>query len=286
MQSKVIMITGSSRGIGKAIAMHLASEGHAVFATMRTPKECGWLETMDARAKEQIRLCKLDVTDQTCIDAVVAEILSEKGKIDVVINNAGYGLFAPVELAKIEEVQKQFEVNVYGVLRVIQAVLPSMRQQKSGHVVNISSIAGIVSNPGLGIYSASKHALEAISASLAATVFPWNIKVTVIEPGATATEFAEGMPMGKKLNEPNAYEIFSKNYRQSIADALKEGQDPVEIAELIGRIIRDEAPDFRVQTNENGKKTAKSILVDPTGNQWIEGTREKLSQWLGKGESY
>lgn len=280
MEKKVILITGSSRGIGKLTAIKLAEEGHKVYATMRQPSECEWFEGISNELKGNIALKTLDVTNNDTIQDVVLEIINTEGRIDVAINNAGYALFAPVELAAIEEIKRQFDVNVYGVLRVTQAVLRHMRQQRSGHIINISSIAGIVSNPGLGIYCGTKHALEAISESLAATVFPWNIKVTVIEPAATATEFAEVMDLGSKLKEDNPYSKFNELYKQHMVDLLKKGQPPQEIADLISDVIGMENPDFRYQTNERGQNIAKGLIVDPTGNQWINDIKENFSDWL------
>jgi retinol dehydrogenase-8 len=280
MKKKVILITGSSRGIGKLTAIKLAEEGHKVYATMRQPSRCDWFEGISNELKENIILKTLDVTDDETIQNVVSEIINTEGCIDVAVNNAGYGLFTPIELADIEEVKHQFDVNVYGVLRVTQAVLPHMRQQKSGHIINMSSIAGIVSNPGLGIYCGTKHALEAISESLAATVFPWNIKVTVIEPAATATEFADVMALGSKLKEENPYSKFNELYQKRMIDLIKEGQPPQEIADLISDVIRMKNPDFRYQTNERGQNIAKGFIVDPKGNKWINDIKENFSEWL------
>ncbi|NGX43814.1 MAG: 3-oxoacyl-[acyl-carrier-protein] reductase FabG [Chlamydiae bacterium] len=275
MEQKVILLTGSSRGLGKATAIALAKENHKVYATMRNPSV-----VTDFDDVPNITLQQLDVTDNASIEAAVAEIIENEKRIDVVINNAGYALFSPVEMATERETFDQFNVNVFGVLRVMQRVLPQMRQQKSGHIINISSIAGIVSNPGLGIYCATKHAIEAISASLASTVFPWNIKVTVVQPGPTATNFFESMAIGSRLQESNPYEAFAKRYQERFSKIIQEGQPPEEVAELIASIIRMENPDFRYQTSPRLEELATRFVTDPTGNIWVNEQKENFSDWF------
>ena len=247
---------------------------------MRPPSTSKDFSDQESHVKDLIHILSLDVADQSSISRVIETILEAEERIDVLVNNAGYGLYAPVELATEDEIARQFDVNVFGPLRLIRSVLPSMRRQMSGHIINISSIGGIVSNPGLGIYNATKHALEAISASLAATVFPWNIKVTVIQPGATATEFAEVMPVGQALAKDNPYKSFCEKHREHMRKILKEGQDPQEVASLIVDIIESEKPDFRYQTSKRIQETAKNIVVDPSGNQWLSQQKDLYSDWF------
>ena len=276
MEQKVILITGASRGIGKCTSLALAHKGYKVYATMRNPPG---EEVERYPAGGFLKTLRMDVTIQEEIDAAVARILNEEERIDVLLNNAGYGLYAPVELATEEEVQQVFAVNVFGVLRLIRAVLPSMRERKQGHIINISSIAGIVSNPGVGVYCATKHALEALSASLAATVFPWGIKVTVVEPGTTATEFADVMPVGERLAGTNPYQNFTTKHLDQMREAVKDGQDPHEIADLIAKIVETTHPDFRYQTSARLQETAKKFVVDPSGNDWLKQQIDKFSDW-------
>ncbi len=273
MKSKVILITGSARGIGKLSALELAKRGHIVYGTMRTPIS---FEVYP----ENLFVKTLDVTKQETIDLAVQEILKEQGRLDVVINNAGYGLLAPVEMAAEQEIKDLFDVNVYGVWRVSCAVLPLMRAQKSGHIINISSIAGIASNPGLGWYCATKHALEAFSASLAATVFPWDIKVTVIQPAGVATQFADSLRTGSRLVEENPYMGFCSRYAERMAQIVAEGQSPYEVACVIADVVATSNPDFRIQTNDRVREIAGKFLADPAGNRWLNEQKEKFSSWF------
>lgn len=278
MTKKVILITGSSRGIGRKTAIALAKKGHVVYATMRNPEACIPFD------EENLVIRALDVTVPETIQAVVDEIIQSHHRIDVVINNAGYGLLSPVELVTDEEMQQQFDVNVFGVVRVIQAAIPHMQRQKSGQIINISSIAGIVSNPALGVYAATKHALEAMSASLATTVFPWNIKVTVIEPGPVDTEFAELMPLGQKLQEDSPYQAFAKKYQKRLIGILHEGQPSEEVAELVAKVVEMDNPDFRYQTSERLHDLAKQFVKDPSGNEWVEEQKRNLAEWFPEKE--
>jgi NAD(P)-dependent dehydrogenase (short-subunit alcohol dehydrogenase family) len=284
MGGKVVLLTGSSRGIGRATAIALAQQGHKVYATMRRPSASTDFTDVSEEIRQNIFIKPLDVQDKGSIESAVSEILDKENRLDVAINNAGYALFGPIEMVTDEEVYQQFDVNVFGVIRVIRAVLPQMRRQKSGHIINISSIAGIVGNPGLGVYCATKHAIEALSSSLAATVYPWNIKVSVIEPGSTNTEFCELMTVGSKLRKENPYSNFCGRYRERMVNILKEGQPPEEIAELIGSIINRENPDFRYQSSPRLKEVAKQFVTDPSGNAWITDQKEKFGNWFHSDE--
>lgn len=274
---KVILITGSSRGLGRTTAITLASKGYRVYATMRDPSSCPPFE----KSQGSILIKKLDVTDREEIFDVVEEIIANEGRIDVAINNAGAGLLAPIEIATDSEIATLFDVNVYGVVRVMQAVLPHMRKQRDGRIINISSIAGIVSSSFFGFYAATKHAVEAISASAAATVFPWNIKVTVIEPGAVSTDFAKSLVIGERVSQKgHPYHDFCLKYINKFNDVIEQGQPAEEVADLIAKVIEMENPDFRYQTSPRLKKLASSFIADTTGNQWLREQQEKVASWM------
>ena len=170
-----MLISGATSGIGLATAKAFHEKGWKVWA--------GFRQQIPEELKEKVRFCHLDVTDERLVQATVKTILEQEGRIDLLINNAGYGLIGAEECVTIEEAQRLFDVNFFGLLRLTQAVLPAMRQQRSGHIINISSGAGVSGIPGLGLYSASKYALEGLSESLAATLSPWDIKVSIVEPG-------------------------------------------------------------------------------------------------------
>jgi NAD(P)-dependent dehydrogenase (short-subunit alcohol dehydrogenase family) len=182
---KTVLITGCSSGIGRAAAHAFNDEGWTVYATARNPAD---IETLGEAGCE---LATLDVTDQSDVDRVVDRILDEEGAIDALVNNAGYGQFGPIEDVPTERVHEQFDVNVYGPHRLSKAVLPAMRRERDGTIVNVSSVAGRVSFPGGGVYSGSKFAVEAMSDALRNEVAEHGIDVVVVEPGPVRTNFSK-----------------------------------------------------------------------------------------------
>ncbi|MEM1282375.1 MAG: SDR family oxidoreductase [Chlamydiota bacterium] len=270
--NKIAVITGASRGIGKAIALSLAKKGYTVYATMRDPQPLN----------SDIHVRYMDVTDNESIKDAVQDIIESEGRIDLLVNNAGYGLVGIIEQVDIEDVKHQFDVNVYGVIRTMQAVLPIMRKQKSGRIINIGSISGIVSNSCLGVYSGTKHALEAISASVASTVFPWNIKVSLIEPGPVATEFADNVTYKAVSDSQDPYAGFVEDYRSEVRELLVEGQDPSEIAELVVSVAEEENPHFRYQTSERLVDLAGKFINDINGDLMLEDLEAPLRSFLNR----
>jgi NAD(P)-dependent dehydrogenase (short-subunit alcohol dehydrogenase family) len=276
--NKVAIITGSSRGIGKETAIALANRGYTVYATMRNPQP---IHRENDQLPGNIIEAPMDVTDTHSIQALVEKVTENEGRIDLLVNNAGYGLFGLVEQVDMEEVQKQFDVNVYGIIRMMQAVLPIMRNQKGGRIINMSSISGVVSNPCLGIYSGTKHAVEAISASVASTVFPWNIKVSVIEPGPVATEFAMNVTEKSQPAVDDHYSSFVTKYREAFTQRIAEGQDPRVIGELVAHVAEEERPHFRYQTSERLENLTAKFVVDRTGDAMIKDMEAPLRAFLG-----
>ena len=183
---KTWFITGASRGFGRIWTEAALARGDRVAATARAPQT---LAALQERYGDKVLALKLDVTDRAAVKAAVEQAHAHFGQLDVVVNNAGYGLFGMVEEVSEQQARDQFETNFYGALWVTQAVLPLMRAQGSGHIVQISSIGGVVALPNLGLYNASKWALEGMSQALAAEVRSFGIKVTLIEPAGYATEW-------------------------------------------------------------------------------------------------
>jgi NAD(P)-dependent dehydrogenase (short-subunit alcohol dehydrogenase family) len=184
MSSKVTVVTGASSGIGEAVARALQGKGFTVYAVARR------IERMAALAADGIRTVRADVTDDASLVSLVDRIIAESGRIDVLVNNAGYGSYGAVEDVPLAEARRQFDVNIFGLARLTQLVLPHMRAQHSGTIVNVSSMGGKIYEPLGGWYHATKFALEGLSDSMRMELAPFGIDVVVIEPGAIKTEWA------------------------------------------------------------------------------------------------
>jgi NAD(P)-dependent dehydrogenase (short-subunit alcohol dehydrogenase family) len=192
-------ITGVSRGLGRAIAQAALTEGETVIGTVRD----GAPDL--AAGPGELHVLKLDVTDGEAVDTAVSQAFARAGTIDVVVNNAGYGLLGALEKATDSEARRLFEVDVFAPFRIIRAALPRLRAQRSGHIINITSIAGRAPGPGAALYSAAKYALEGLSASLAQEVRPLGVKVTAVAPGAFRTDFLSSHSIRKSEGEDTAY---------------------------------------------------------------------------------
>ena len=200
----VAVVTGSSSGIGLATSLALARNGYLTYATMRNLAKRDSIQSVADKQHLPIRIVQLDVTDENSIKKAVQSILSEAGRIDLLVNNAGYALTGAFEEIGIDEIEAQYETNVFGVIRVTQAVLPIMRKRGSGMIINISSGAGRIGYPGGSAYVSSKFALEGLSESMAFEVEQFGIKTVLVEPGFIRTNFAENIVTAKKAQDPNS----------------------------------------------------------------------------------
>ncbi|HZD33929.1 MAG TPA: SDR family oxidoreductase, partial [Nitrososphaeraceae archaeon] len=185
----VALVTGSSIGIGLETSLALARNGIHTFATMRDDQKGGSIKDIANEEGLPVEVLKMDVDDKDSVRKTVLEIIDKKKRIDVLVNNAGYGLFGALEDISLEEIKEQFETNYFGAVRTIKEVLPTMRKQRSGIIINVSSIAGVVGIPGECAYSSSKFALEGLSESISYELQPFGIKVILIEPGVINTNF-------------------------------------------------------------------------------------------------
>jgi NAD(P)-dependent dehydrogenase (short-subunit alcohol dehydrogenase family) len=238
--SKVVLITGCSTGIGNDLGRKLAQSGYTVVATARS------VETL-VNLPCALKL-PLDVTQQRSINQAVDCALQRFGCIDVLVNNAGYAVRGAVEEVPVEKAQQMFDANVFGVMRMIQAVLPHMRQQKSGRIINISSVVGKLVTPANGTYSATKFALEAISDALRLELAPFGIQVVVVEPGSIKTQFHSTV-------EANAQEIFSnpaspyqplyKQYQKVTADMRRQEPGPDVVSRVVQQAMETSHPKAR-----------------------------------------
>ena len=237
---QVVLITGASSGMGKATAKLLLTEGFTVYATARRVDKMNDLKASGAK------VISMDVTDdQSMVDAV-NQIIREQGRIDVLFNNAGYGSFGAVEDVSIEEARRQFEVNLFGLGRLTQLVLPHMRNQKSGVIINNSSMGGKIYTPLGAWYHATKHALEGFSDCLRLEVAQFGIKVVVVEPGNIETEWG-GIMLDhvKKSSEHSAYRTYVNAFVKLMGNFEGKGSSPDVIARVVLKAIRAKQPKTR-----------------------------------------
>ncbi|MGE0798256.1 MAG: oxidoreductase [Lautropia sp.] len=239
----VWLITGCSSGLGRALAVAVLRRGQRCAVTARDPAALASLG--DAHPDTCLPLA-LDVCDDRSVVAAVAAVERRFGRIDVLVNNAGYGYFAAVEEGDDDEVRAMFETNFFGVVRLTRRVLPGMRQRGSGHVVNISSIAGLLANPGGGYYAASKHAIEGLSEALAKEVREHGVRVTLIEPGSFRTDF-HGRSVRFARQPLSAYAGTAAARRAQLKAVLgRQPGDPERAAQAIIRLVESDAPPLRV----------------------------------------
>jgi len=237
-----VLITGSNSGIGRSTAILLAAQGYEVFAGMRdVNKATKLLEGSDA-AGAKLQVIALDVNDDTSVTEAVSSIESSAGPIDVLINNAGIALNAAVEDVDIELGKAVFETNFWGIIRCTQAVMPKMREQGAGHIVNISSVAGRIAAIGQVVYSASKWAVEAMSENLAQEGAPFGIRVSIIEPGVTRTAI---LPKNMGHPEPTEYADAYRRMLQFYARGIMANTPAEEVARVIHSAMEDPDPKLR-----------------------------------------
>ena len=256
MEEKVILITGGSSGIGKSMGQFLKSKGCKVYGTTRSLKKYPDFNDFD--------LLELDVRDTASIRNAVSQLLEREGRLDVLVNNAGVGITGPIEETPHEEILKCYETNFHGPLHVIKAVLPQMRQQGSGLIINITSIAGYMGLPYRGIYSATKGALEIASEALRMELKDFGIQLTNLAPGDFATNIAAGRYHAPIL-EDSPYKTPYTNTLRLINDHVSEAGDPIAVAHAVWRIINAKKPKVHYIVGTFMQKfslTLKKILPD------------------------
>lgn len=234
-EKKVWFITGCSTGLGRDLAEVLLEQGYRVVATARRLDS---ISDLAERFPENARIAALDVTDRDQISAAVEKAIEEFGRIDVLVNNAGYGLLGAIEEPSTKQIRAQFDTNVFGAVDVMRAVLPQMRRQKSGHVLNMSSVAGFIASGSAGYYAATKFALEALSEALAQEAADHGIRVTIVEPGPFRTDFAGRSLQGPEGQMPDVYpgtqqflDYFAEVDRKQIGDPRKAAQVMIDVVE-------------------------------------------------------
>ncbi len=249
---KVAVVTGSSSGIGYETALALARNGFSTYATMRNLEKAKSISDIAKKENLSLHTIKLDVTDEKSVNNAVKTIKSDAGRIDVLVNNAGYGLVGPIEDLSMNEIKAQYETNVFGLIRVTQAVLPIMREQKSGTIVNISSIGGKIALPLSSPYIGTKFAVEGLSESIAYDLEQFGIKVIIIEPGAIKTNFDTGMIVAQKSqNSSSPYYSAMQKFESTLSSIVKNGSPPSKVAEVILDAINAPSPNLRYTAGDD-----------------------------------
>jgi NAD(P)-dependent dehydrogenase (short-subunit alcohol dehydrogenase family) len=243
---KVAVVTGSSSGIGYETSIALARSGILTYATVRNLQKATNLESIRDKEMLPLKIQQLDVTDDASVNKAIQAIVSESGRIDVMVNNAGYGLVGAFEDLSMEEIRSQFETNFFGIVRVIQSVLPIMRKQKFGILVNISSGAGRFGYPSGSAYVSTKFALEGLSESIAYELDQFGIKVILVEPGVIRTNFDSGMVVAKKSqNTTSPYFNMTKKMDTVFRQLLRNCSPPSLVADVVSQAVKSENPNLR-----------------------------------------
>ncbi|HWJ51413.1 MAG TPA: oxidoreductase [Solirubrobacteraceae bacterium] len=277
--SKAVLITGCSSGIGRATALRLARSGWTVYATARRP------ETIEDLKDAGCRTLALDVTDEDSMQAAVAEVEREHGAVGVLINNAGYSQSGAIETVPVEAMRRQFETNVFGLVRLTQLVLPKMRAQRWGKIVNLGSMGGLLTFPGGGHYHATKHALEAISDALRFELRGFGIDVVLLEPGLITTEFGEAATASMADVSSSGDDPYAR-FNATVGAITKGAYDgpmrmlgagPDRVAKVIERAITRRQPPARITITPSAKLSIlmRRLLPD---RAWDAAMRRQFPQ--------
>ena len=261
----VAVVTGSTGGIGLATSLALARNGYLTYATMRNLAKRDSVQSVADKQHLPIRVLQLDVTDGNSISKAIQSILSETGRIDLLVNNAGYGLTGALEDIGIDEIKAQYETNLYGVIRVTQEVLPIMRKQGSGRMINISSGAGRFGFPGGSAYVSSKFALEGLSESMAYELEQFGIKTVLVEPGFVRTNFGDNMVIAQKAQDPNSpYSQMMQMMSSIRGKMLENASDADLVAEVVVEAATAKEPNLRYLAGKDVQQmvAAKKSMSD------------------------
>jgi short-subunit dehydrogenase len=243
---QVALITGCSSGIGYETALMLARNGFHTFATMRNTKKSDSLEEIIKKERLDLNIRELDVNDDTSIENTINCIKSEANRIDVLINNAGYGLVGFFEDLTLDEIRNQFETNFFGVLNITKKIIPIMRLQKSGTIINVSSGAGQVGFPGISAYVSTKFAIEGFSESLMYELFPYGIKVVIIEPGVIKTNFFRNCIVSEhSMKKSSPYSRSLDKFQRNVELMQEHATSPIDVAKVIIQVLDNNDPKQR-----------------------------------------
>jgi NAD(P)-dependent dehydrogenase (short-subunit alcohol dehydrogenase family) len=275
-----VLITGCNSGFGFHASLTFARQGHDVFATVRNLDRAKPLQdAADAEALD-LHVLRLDVRDEESVEAAVNEVVERAGRIDVCVNNAGIELRGPIEECADDEVLVQFDTNVFGLLRVVRAVLPIMRAQGAGVIVNVGSLAGLVARPYGGLYSATKHAVEAISEALHFECAQFGIRVAVIEPGQFETELLHNAITAGRFTDDSIYRASSDRFDEALSRLSPDGKPapPEVVAEAIVAIAEDDNAGLRHLVGSDAE-LVWGVRSGSTFEKYEETMRSALDWW-------
>lgn len=255
--NKVILITGASSGIGKETAKLFQTKNWRVAATMRVPEKAEDLQKI-----ADIETFRLDVTDADSIKTAIAQTLEKLGRIDAIVNNAGYGLVGAFEAAAPEQIEKQFQTNVFGLMNVCREILPYFRREKRGTIINVASVGGRITFPLYSLYHATKWAVEGFSESLQYEVEQFNIRIKIIEPGPIKTDFYDRSQDLTRKEGLTAYDSFIERAMPNMQKAGADAPDASVVAQTIYGAATDDSKKLRYGVNTKGILTARKFLPD------------------------
>lgn len=265
-QQQIAVVTGSSSGIGFETSLLLARNGIYTYATMRNQSKSEKILAYARKDNPPLETLPLDVTNEKLISEAIKKIIAEKGRIDVLVNNAGYSLLGPLEQLHIDEIKEEFETNFFGIIRLIQSVLPKMRKQKYGRIINISSLAGGIGFPLSSAYVSSKFALEGLTESLRYEVQNFGIHVILIEPGVIKTNFVNNMKLGNEImilqdrddnqtiDDDSPYAEITNKRLSAFKPRFERGSSPIEVAKIILEAVTSQDPKARYLIGHDAMK--------------------------------
>ena len=243
---ETVLVTGASSGIGRVTCLYLAEKGYTIVGTSRSLERlAGLFDDAEGRGL-RVWGVELDVNSDESVESVMPGLIEQFGGFDALVNNAGFGVWGPVESLSMEELKLQFEANFFGAIRMIHATLPGMLERESGRIVNISSVLGRIGTPFNGAYVSSKYALEGLSESLRAEVEPFGVRVSLVEPGWFATDFQKNQLRAARAGDPSlAYAPYIARYDERHGRFERLAADPIKVARVIERAISVRSPSFR-----------------------------------------
>jgi NAD(P)-dependent dehydrogenase (short-subunit alcohol dehydrogenase family) len=260
-EQQVAVVTGSSSGIGFETSLLLARNGIYTYATMRNQSKSEEILANARKDNLPLKTLHLDVTNEKSILDAIKKIIAEKGRIDILVNNAGYSLLGPLEQLQINEIKEEFETNFFGIIKLIQSVLPTMRKQRYGRIINISSLAGRIGFPFSSAYVSSKFALEGLTESLGYEIQNFGIHVILIEPGVIRTNFLNSMKLGKNVITPQNDSNINSPYTEMIQKRIsafkprfEKGSSPIEVAEVVLEAATSQDPKPRYLVGNDAMK--------------------------------